>query len=516
MGKRLCLCMFAAFYILLPLFANGEKEQDKTDGPLVIDWLAYDTYNRVDPESMIVKAMEEKYNVRFNIWFIDDQRWEEALAVRIASGEMPDYMKMKGSQSIRRYVDQGILTPVTDEMMEMVPEYNRIMDEVDPEGIWRIVPTIDGKLYGLRKFNLNGAYPTVLVWRKDWLENVGITAIPETIEEFEEAMYKFTFDDPDGNGVDDTYGLSETVFHSILGAFGHFALVEFTGEGGTRLFIRDGKYEYAPIQPGMKEALELLRKWYADGVIDPEFITGENKGGYWAVSHSFVNGRIGVTGNVMAYHWMPPLTPDAAPGSVLDEMLKVNPNLEYGKDVVIGRSPIGPRGESGAQIWGALGETFAFTVRAAEDPRTIPTILRMLNDNLSDQEQYRFIISGVEGVHYDIDDQGNVIKKKELGGLQEVKNIGFHVFNGGLLNPEFDKKANPVFYDFMDKTKNRGYIPFPVISTEETTRYGSDLGKLTLQTYIKIILGEAPLSDFDSYVETFRAQGGDAVLASIN
>ena len=98
--------MFAAFYILLPLFANGEKEQDKTDGPLVIDWLAYDTYNRVNPESMIVKAMEEKYNVRFNIWFIDDQRWEEALAVRIASGEMPDYMKMKGSQSIRRYVEQ--------------------------------------------------------------------------------------------------------------------------------------------------------------------------------------------------------------------------------------------------------------------------------------------------------------------------------------------------------------------------------------------------------------------------
>ena len=516
MCKRLYLGVFAAFYTLIPLFANGEKEEAKADETLVIDWLAYDTYNRVSPESVIVKAMEEKYNVRFNIWFIDDRRWEEALAVRIASGEMPDYMKMKSGQSIRRYVEQGILTPVTDEMLAMVPEYSRIMDEVDPEGIWRIVPTIDGKLYGLRKFNLNGAYPTVIVWRKDWLENVGITKIPETIEEFEDAIYKFTFEDPDGNGVDDTYGLSGRVFHSILGAFGHIALVEFNGDGEARLFIKDGKYEYAPIQPGMKEALALLRKWYADGVIDPEFITGENKGGYWAVSHSFVNGRIGVTGNIMAYHWIPALTENSAQGPALNEMLKVNAGLEYGKDVVIGRSPIGPRGDSGAQTWGALGETFAFTAKAAEDSRTIPTILRMLNDNLSDREQYRFITLGEEGVHYDIDDQGNVFRSKDFSESQEGKEIGFFVFNGGLLNPQFTKEVRPLFFDFMDKTKNRGYIPYPVRETEETTRYGSDLAKLTLQTYIKIILGEIPLSDFDSYVETFRAQGGDAVLKSLN
>ena len=48
--------------------------------------------------------------------------------------------------------------------------------------------------------------------------------------------------------------------------------------------------------PEMKEALERIAKWYQDGVIDPEFVTGENQGGYWALSHSFINGRIGVSG----------------------------------------------------------------------------------------------------------------------------------------------------------------------------------------------------------------------------
>ena len=47
--------------------------------------------------------------------------------------------------------------------------------------------------------------------------------------------------------------------------------------------------------PHNKEALALVKQLYDDGVLDPEFITGENQGGYWAISHSFVNGRIGVT-----------------------------------------------------------------------------------------------------------------------------------------------------------------------------------------------------------------------------
>ena len=41
--------------------------------------------------------------------------------------------------------------------------------------------------------------------RQDWLDNLGLD-MPETFEEFKEVMRAFTEDDPDGNGVDDTYG----------------------------------------------------------------------------------------------------------------------------------------------------------------------------------------------------------------------------------------------------------------------------------------------------------------------
>ena len=54
----------------------------------------------------------------------------------------------------------------------------------------------------------------------------------------------------------------------------------------------------------MKEALTYLRKWYKDGVIDPEFVTGENKGGYKHLSHAFINGKIGMTSMGNYYHWV--------------------------------------------------------------------------------------------------------------------------------------------------------------------------------------------------------------------
>lgn len=57
----------------------------------------------------------------------------------------------------------------------------------------------------------SGASDSVdLMWiRQDWLENLGLSQ-PKTIDELINVIEKFTTDDPDGNGVDDTYGLGVT------------------------------------------------------------------------------------------------------------------------------------------------------------------------------------------------------------------------------------------------------------------------------------------------------------------
>ena len=93
--------------------------------------------------------------------------------------------------------------------------------------------------------------------------------------------------------------------NAIFGAYGAIPMKEFRGTGTQNLFytMKDGKVEFACVQPEMKEALAKLREWYKEGLIDPEFITGENKSGYWAVSQDFDNSKVGVTGMSMANHW---------------------------------------------------------------------------------------------------------------------------------------------------------------------------------------------------------------------
>ena len=126
------------------------------------------------------------------------------------------------------------------------------------------------------------------------MANVGIEKEPETIAEWTDLFYAFANDDPDGNGTNDTYALSKSGMKPFWGLSGYC--------DATWSKLPDGTIGYGNVQPEMKEVLAMFAKWYADGVLDPEYITGENTGGYWALSHSFLNGRIGMTSHGSYYH----------------------------------------------------------------------------------------------------------------------------------------------------------------------------------------------------------------------
>ena len=112
----------------------------------------------------------------------------------------------------------------------------------------------DGKNYGLPRVNGDGRFNYAPFWRADWLAKFGYTdgKVPMTLEECEEVFYHFVNDDPDGNGVNDTYALSLTGMNPIFGAFG--ALPDRWVDDG------EGNLVYGAVYPGMKDALTLLAK----------------------------------------------------------------------------------------------------------------------------------------------------------------------------------------------------------------------------------------------------------------
>lgn len=475
----------------------------KVEAPVTLDWLAYNSYGEPDPQSAIFKMVEKKFNAKFNVWYIDNQKWKDQLNVKFAAGEMPDVLQIR--DQIPKYVDNGILAPIQEETIrKFAPTFAKTIDKYDPN-LWNSVK-YDGKLYGLPAINLAGDYPTVVLWRQDWLDNVGITKMPETLDEFEQALLKFRNNDPDKNGKKDTYGMSNFSIPFVLGAFG------YPGYNASYI-LKDGKITFAATQPGMKDALTVLNRWYKEELIDPEFVTGENTGGYWADSQAFYNNRIGLTGNGMFYQWRNELFGgEDKGGGQYQNFLKSQPKGQ----IVFGKPPVGPTGLSGTPAWGVQTTSVGITTKAAKDPRKLETILKMLEASFTDYDYYITALRGNEGEDWKkVDSTGKILILNQSASPADFSKKGAGVFMI-MSNPDFDKIADADLYKFADSKKIKGYPPVIAPAVDSYSQRAGDLYKLATETYYKIILGEQPINSFDDFVTKFKANGGDQVEKDVN
>lgn len=536
--KKSIIAFMCALLILISVFAGcTSKNNEESDStvvstsdvtkeetklpPVEIQWLGYNTYAQPDENSPYVKMAEEKFNVDFKFWFIDDTKWNDQLNVKFAAGEMPDIIKIRGGlPTVKRWVDNGILAPIEKKMVkELAPSYYEIIENhPQSSNAWPSV-SYNGKYYGLPRFSVNGEYPTVIVWNQTWLDNVGITKTPETIAEYEDAFIKFRNNDPDKNNKKDTYGLSDFTLPAILGAYGFPAIVDFKSllqsPDNLTYDVKDGKVVLACIQPEMKEALALLNRWYNDNLIDPEFITSENTGGYWANSQAFFNQRIGITSMSMFYHWRYDLIPgveDDKGGLLYNEFKKAQPN----NMVVMGQAPIGPNGASGTPCWGAVQSTFlGLTTKGAKDPRIIESFLAMVEAQTVDEKWDNTLTYGIEGTDYTVTDGvfgGPTVVMEPKERIAK----GLQLFNY-FANPEWDKNRNKFSFAWADKYNvKKGYVDPVVPIVDAYSKNVNDLAKLTVETYIKIITGEASIDSFDDYVTKIRANGGDQIEKEVN
>ena len=120
--------------------------------------------------------------------------------------------------------------------------------------------------------------------------------MPETTEELKRTAHAFTYDDPDGNGVDDTCGLvldgvelfTDTIGNGdpIFNAFGAYLVRmdgygrESRGRGCVGRFLC-GRYESRPL---------ILQELYADGSLCKDFLTMDGD----AIFEAAGSGRCGI------------------------------------------------------------------------------------------------------------------------------------------------------------------------------------------------------------------------------
>lgn len=216
-------------------------------------------------DNSVLKAIGEKFGCTFQATVTSD--YNAKLNTLIASDSLPDIFSVKEPETLTQMAEAGRLW----NMKDALPTYGADIQAYYGDSITDLVVNDADHIYGLA--SEAGLYLKNLNIRKDWLEKVGLD-VPTNADELYNVLHAFTYDDPDGNGVDDTRGIAmhmanADMWQHILNLF-DITIPSFTDAA---VVLEDGTVTTVLKHPRFLEAIEYLRKLYAEGLMDPDFAT---------------------------------------------------------------------------------------------------------------------------------------------------------------------------------------------------------------------------------------------------
>jgi len=475
----------------------------KVETPVPLEWKPQNaTTAQPDVDnSLIIQEINKRFNIKLSVCYLDPGKEQELLNIRIASGQVPDVMYLSyAAQVLQQFVTDGVITDIpVDRFKQFAPQLYDVTEKVGGSNVFDYY-TIDGKLYGMPYLSPDGKYCYVPIWRDDWLKNVGIDKIPETLEEAEEAFYKFVKNDPDKNGKNDTYAISNTAFPTVYGAFG--------GLGPQSIWIKkDNGVVLSGAIPGMKDALALLNKWYKDGLIDPEFISGENKGQYWANSVTFWNGKIGFSIPGSYYHVNHPLYEGDLGSGNYQNFVKLQSTGSYTEGIPLK----GANGQQGLNRFSYMGGSgVVFGKGCKDDPAKMEKALQILEATNFDEDFYVYARWGREGIDYDVKN-GLPIAKSDKG--EELAKLGLglsgvvQLQNNHSLYRKYNSKTELITYADKAATVTSNYENAVFVSLPSYSQYKANIDKKVTENYALFITGQRSLSEWDKFIEELNQEG---------
>ena len=262
--------------------ANGETELlTGYDEPVTVDMMRYYStsmetgmagYEEKYGESYSYNRWEDLYkrlfNVDINMSMRPSSDYSTQLSLDMAALDLPDIFIVSSQSDLMALAEEGLLADMSgyiDEYASAQVKANMASDD----GAALRETTMDGKIFAI-PCATSATNNLSLLWiRSDWLKNLGMEA-PTTVDELETVIDAFMTKDPDGNGVDDTWGFAvnsdtSSAFKGLYAAYGSYPN-EWHEDA-------NGEIVYGGTTEATKNALAKLAEWYKKGYIDPEYIT---------------------------------------------------------------------------------------------------------------------------------------------------------------------------------------------------------------------------------------------------
>jgi len=443
----------------------------------------------------------------------------QKLNVAIASNDLADVVMVTGNQ-LKQLVEADQIEDLTSVFDQSASDFLKKSLNEDGGPALKSA-TFDGKLMALPRIGSDIDEVPLLWIRTDWLKKLNLPE-PKTMEDVYAISKAFTTMDPDGNNKADTIGLglNKDLSGGVAGIEGflngHHAYLNTWLEDG------NGKLVFSNIQPEMKNALAKLQSMYANKEIDKEF--GTKDGG--KVGESISNSKLGMYYGAM---WTP-LWP-------LQSGKELDPEMEWTPFMLPSIDDKPAKGQLPFQV-----SQYYVVKKGSQHPEASVKMMNLWYDVAFDTvykpETYYATPDGVEIFKHAILSGApitvNMDKYKEMSRALETKDDSFMKAN---FVPEFQQvKAFVEKGDIKGWGMHRVFGPggsFSVIDqyvaqdrllrtkffsapTPAMGEKGGTLDTLMKETFTKIIMGAAPIDEFDNFVENWKKLGGDEITAEVN
>lgn len=496
-----------------PSTASQESVSEESAGaaqtesePVTVSWMCtmdLATSKSWTTENVPKLLQQNGFNVTFEVVELgshDGTEWGDLFNTMIASGGTPPDIIQQGGMSLPA-VDAGWFAELTmDQIKENMPQYYAAA-----VGVYDKMPAYfkdprDGKVYGICSWNMFGPNRHTFVYRKDWLDQLGME-VPGTIDEFEAFLKACRTVDFNGNGQFDEYGYTsgnnspDCGFNEVFGAFGVMPMC---------WMMRDGELVRGEVLPESKEALAILNRWYTEDLIPKGVNTTETR------RDGFNQGIRGSYGQADGY--APALVKG---GQNYEEFYKMQPDGE----MLPAPSFKGPGGLWGTREWGPKKYVTSFGSHLEQDPDKLNMILQMLEKTATTEEIFVAAMLGERGTHWDFTNEGEESgatkflepyteynKRLDEVGVREMSESPFCPI---WVPQVYSKYLDPLAIEYS--SHNPGYFDELNIPFDEATQYNTDLINMTKQAYIDMITGVKPLDYFDEFVEIWYKEGGQVM-----
>ena len=493
------------------------------------DGMSYEdnSYTRFLKDDLNIKVVYD--------WVASSSDYDEKMNLCIGSGTIPEMMNVNATQ-YRALLKYDMIQPLDQYFEDYASDKLKGFVKSGGEELKKCITNDKGEMMAIPAPSMMVGEMNEMWIRQDWLDKLGLEA-PRTWDEMVKVAEAFVTQDPDGNGEDDTIGILGPGNSNHINDIGdnQFGLdplfCSFQSYPQYWLQDEDGTVKYGSIQPETRTALEKIQKLYTDKLIDPEMLVRSN------CQETLLSGKVGIffgpwwSGYTFAdatlageADWRAYFTPLSEDGNYYTHM--PDPTSKY---VVVSKSCKNPEAAfkmisyqvANGQHWTDDGIT--------SSDMSISDFYPLWNayDNADEievsTETLEKYLAG-EITMDDVDFSQHKLLKNDMEAVIELKKEPYDDFSLDKWNLDSDlAKTNlPRLVSLLvggAPYVNDKYIPvYNAYSgqTETMQAKWANLKKMEEETFAKIIMGKADISEFDTFVKNWKSQGGDQILKEIN